>query len=121
MNNWDGIHLSDSRNSIISNCSINLNGLYGLRIYDFYGINFNNKVFHNHFSNNNNAYDEAINYWDNGYPSGGNYWGDDYEGVDVYPLDGIGDTPYTIDGGGDSEDTFPLMNPWNGTSPLNIS
>jgi hypothetical protein len=58
------------------------------------------------------------NSWDDGYPSGGNYWSD-YTGIDNCsgPLqnvcpdpDGIGDTPYVIDG--DSQDRYPLMTPF---------
>jgi hypothetical protein len=48
---------------------------------------------------------------------GGNYWSD-YGGIDlnstpnqdVPPPDGIGDTPYVIDA--DSQDNYPLMNPF---------
>lgn len=77
------------------------------------------KVFHNNFVNN---YYQATSYsindeWDNGYPSGGNYWSD-YNGNDsrsgAYQnetgSDGIGDTPYTIDG--NSTDRYPLMHPF---------
>ncbi len=57
------------------------------------------------------------NVWDDDYPSGGNWWSD-YGGVDrcsgpnqdICPSpDGIGDTPYVLDG--DSRDRFPLMQP----------
>jgi hypothetical protein len=52
-----------------------------------------------------------------GYPSGGNYWSD-YNGKDVYSgpcqnvtgSDGIGDTPYVIDG--DNRDNYPIMKPY---------
>ena len=38
----------------------------------------------------------------------GNYWGDDYTGTDANG-DGIGDTPYSIQG---DNDNYPLMQPW---------
>ncbi len=56
--------------------------------------------------------------WDAGYPAGGNYWSN-YPGVDrcggvdqksCQGGDGIGDTPYTIDGG--DIDRYPLMAPF---------
>jgi|GEM_PF-2758415 len=67
--------------------------------------------------------------WSRGYPEGGNYWSD-YAGTDRCsgPLqnactapDGIGDTPYPINGG--PQDGYPLMRPRN-TLPiasLNVS
>ncbi len=80
----------------------------------------NGSVYHNNFINNAiQAQDDGSTVlWDNGYPSGGNYWSD-YGGVDVNtgPLqdqpgaDGLGDTPYIIDG--DSSDMYPLITPWN--------
>jgi len=66
-----------------------------------------NIIYHNNFINNTyQAYSEAsTNTWDDGYPSGGNYWSN-YTGVDLN-YDGIGDTPYVIDG--DNQDNYPLM------------
>jgi parallel beta-helix repeat protein len=56
------------------------------------------------------------------YPSGGNYWSD-YTGADLYMgpyqnetgSDGIGDTPYIIDG--NNKDNYPLMGP---SGPLTL-
>ncbi|HTT35004.1 MAG TPA: right-handed parallel beta-helix repeat-containing protein [Thermoplasmata archaeon] len=54
--------------------------------------------------------------WNADYPVGGNYW-TAYAGSDLYSgpgqnvggADGIGDSPYTIDG---ATDEYPLMTPW---------
>lgn len=126
-NSWDGIYLEKSNKCNISGNIISYNSPAGIIILtssnstinnnnitnNEVGINLTNSVsfqiYHNNFINN---IDQAIddngneNTWDNGYPSGGNYWAD-YTGIDS-DLDGIGDTPYVIDG--DSQDRFPLLN-----------
>ncbi len=78
----------------------------------------NATIYHNNFIDNTlQAIDDgSAVLWDNGYPSGGNYWSD-YGGVDLMSgslqdqagSDGIGDTPYIIDG--DSLDRYPYMAP----------
>jgi len=83
------------------------------------GTSGNTTLFHNNIVDNTvQAYDYGISDdWNVSYPVGGNYWSD-YTGVDLYSgpyqnepgWDGIGDTPYTIDG--DSEDRYPLMEPY---------
>jgi hypothetical protein len=81
-------------------------------------------IYHNHLNNRKNAYDGESNIWDNGYPSGGNYWSD-YPGSDIYSgheqnepgSDGIGDTPYIIDG--NSRDNFPFIGIY--IPPISIS
>lgn len=72
----------------------------------------NNTFYHNDITNNTmQVYVlSAVNRWDNGYPSGGNYWSD-YTGADAN-CDGIGDTPYVIDG--NNVDNHPLMKPYAG-------
>jgi nitrous oxidase accessory protein len=73
----------------------------------------NNTFYHNTFINNKGtvAYKDGefvtSNFWDNG--SEGNYW-DDYNGTDSN-RDGIGDTPYIING--DNIDNYPLMFPFD--------
>jgi nitrous oxidase accessory protein len=74
----------------------------------------NNTFYHNNFINNNNTiYVENANltaksnFWDNG--KEGNYW-DDYNGTDAN-RDGIGDTPYIING--ENVDNYPLMAPYD--------
>ena len=58
-------------------------------------------------------------FWNSGYPIGGNYWSH-LNVTDIYSgpyqnesgSDGIGDTPYVIDGS--NQDNYPLMNLyWN--------
>ncbi|MCK4444570.1 MAG: right-handed parallel beta-helix repeat-containing protein, partial [Thermoplasmata archaeon] len=105
-----------SNNNTIANNTISSNGLYGIYVRH----SFDNTVYHNRFINNSEQafnHVNCSNQWDNGYPMGGNYWSD-YTGTDGWsgPLqnilgsDGIGDSPYDIQGGFD-EDRYPLMSP----------
>jgi parallel beta-helix repeat protein len=116
-NNSIRIHNSHFNNISNNNIILNDNGI------KCRGGSSNNIIYHNNFVDNGvNAIDEDSNTWDDGYPSGGNYWSD-YAGVDIYHgvnqdilgSDGIGDTPYVFSGNSDS---YPLMNPWNGISPV---
>ena len=120
-NNWAGIRLDDyCNNNSISRNNIANNG-YGIWLW----YSSNNIIYHNNFIDNSwpvivdpSGY---ANVWDDGYPSGGNCWSD-YTGMDLYwgpyqnktGSDGIGDTPYVIDG--NNRDNYPLMSPyeyWN--------
>jgi parallel beta-helix repeat protein len=103
--------------NVITDCTI-YNNSAGIVICIY---SYDNIVYHNNLINNTqNAYDECSDTWDNGYPSGGNFWSD-YTGVDEYSgpeqdipgSDGIGDTPYIIQGyyGPNEIDRYPLMNP----------
>jgi len=100
-----GIHLDSSSNSSVSGNNIT-NNEYGISICS----SSDNNVYHNNFVENTLQVHSAgsINVWDDGYPSGGNYWSD-YNGADVN-RDGIGDTPYIIDG--NNRDNHPLMTPY---------
>ena len=109
--NRAGIMFAYTTNSTIRNNTIT-NNWYGIYLYE----SSNNKIYHNNFITN--IYQAisrwSINVWHDGYPSGGNFWSD-YTGVDLYSgpyqnmtgSDGIGDTPYRIDGS--NWDIYPLM------------
>ncbi len=102
-NYFAGIYLWNSHNFLISGNYISNSSSYGI-IIDY--LSSNNTVYNNTLIENNiNAFDDGgINFWDNGVI--GNHW-DDYSGVDSND-DGIGDSPYTINGGAGSIDNFPI-------------
>jgi parallel beta-helix repeat protein len=119
--NW-GIWLgAGSHNVFYENHIANYRGYDGWGVALGFGTNgthnslvgTNNTFYHNIFTNNNkNVYDSwnnltAPNFWDN--DEEGNYW-DDYNGTDDN-RDGIGDTPYVING--DNIDYYPLMEPFD--------
>jgi parallel beta-helix repeat protein len=124
-NHGYGVYLYSSNNNTITNNTASSNKLYGIYLRD----SSDNSIFHNNIINNTNqAYDNKNNgnQWDNGYPLGGNYWSD-YIGIDNFKgpnqdipdSDGIGDTPYIIDG--DSQDKYPLMVPFTNRTFNNSS
>lgn len=121
-NGAEGIHLDSDdykvkKNAIIYNqIGINLMGL-NCEIFsnsfnrsDVNGIYANsqsrgNKIYLNTFYKNYlNARENGHNTWDNYDLEKGNYW-DDYNEIDKYPKDGIGDTSYTTGG---VMDRFPI-------------
>jgi len=117
-NTLDGIGLYYCSNNTVSGNNATANS-YGI----YLSSSSNTTLYHNNFMNNTHqAYSfNSNNTWDNGYPSGGNYWSD-YNGTDLYrgphqnetASDGIGDTPYSIDG--NNRDNYPLMQPWSAHS-----
>ncbi len=112
--NQYGIRASFSNRNRIVNNSV-ANNTYGVYLFS----SSNNEVYHNTFLDNvQQGYGNTnASQWDNGYPSGGNHW-NDYTGVDERSgpgqdepgSDGIGDTPYIIDGV--NQDRYPLMSPF---------
>ena len=114
-NNWEGIYLYgfSSKNTITGN-TVSNNYPEGI-----YSSGSDNLIYLNNFINNtdnvhSSTYYESTNIWNSTeeitYYNGkytnylGNYW-DDYTGSDKNN-DGIGDTPYNIDG---DKDYYPLM------------
>jgi nitrous oxidase accessory protein NosD len=73
----------------------------------------NNTFYRNNFVDNSmNVQAYGDNVWYNG--SLGNFWSD-YDGADV-DGDGIGDTPYIVDGDANLRDHYPLMVPFDVSS-----
>ncbi|MBI9039280.1 MAG: right-handed parallel beta-helix repeat-containing protein [Bacteroidales bacterium] len=121
-NDGNGVLFDQSSDNLFSANIIMNNYCFGVKILN--GSN-NNNLFHNDLLNNGqNAFDECLNIWDDFYPSGGNFW-DDYIGEDNFSgvgqnipgSDGIGDTPYLIQGD-NNIDNYPLMETFSNINPL---
>ncbi|GAG90251.1 unnamed protein product, partial [marine sediment metagenome] len=103
-----GIYLLNSSYTTIRDNNIEDNYEYGVYLEGSHSeISRSILIYGNYFESNliENAYDNVNNTsWDNS--SIGNYW-NDYPGVDAND-DGIGDTPYSINGSAGSFDNFPI-------------
>ncbi|RJS71737.1 hypothetical protein CW714_05295, partial [Methanophagales archaeon] len=119
-NNWGisiyegGISLYESNNNIISENNISSNNWFGISLW----YSSDNIIYMNNFINNTESvYSfDSTNIWNSTSQMTytyegrtytnylGNYWSD-YKGSDA-DEDGIGDTPYSIDG---DKDNYPLM------------
>lgn len=137
-NSYEGLYLDylDSLTTVTGNDATNSSYVYFYSSYllnvsgnnflrdgllqidaDTLGLFFHNDINSSSFSA---ASDSLEGSWNAPYPVGGNYW-TGYGGPDAYSgpsqnvpgSDGIGDTPYTLDG---QVDQYPLMQPW--TNPV---
>jgi parallel beta-helix repeat protein len=116
-----GIQLSDSSDSNIFFENSIVDNSFGIRFISLPDSLpcSGNKFYHNNLANNAQQVELSTSsaiatVWDDGYPSGGNYWSD-YNGADLHNgphqdvtgSDGVGDTPYVIDGV--NQDNYPFM------------
>jgi len=114
LDNDKGIRIEDNSNyNMILQNVIENNFDYGAFVIANSRDSLGNFFYHNTFNNTAyNAYDNGTGtLWDNGVI--GNFWSD-YGGVDANN-DGIGDTPYPVDGEAGSMDNYPIV---DNTAPI---
>ena len=109
----EGFYILSSSNNTLVNNTVSSSTISSIRLFS----SSHNRIIDNAFvASSNQPYDDnQTNEWDDGYPAGGNYWSD-YAGNDNMSgpnqnelgSDGIGDTPYDIEGGV-NRDRYPLM------------
>ena len=104
----NGIRIEESQFNTVKENTIFSNLEYGINVEFSQSYQTeNNEVYLNDFVCNSIQAkdDDDNNHWDNGIT--GNFWSD-YNGTDS-DVNGIGDTPYYIEGSAGSQDRFPLM------------
>jgi parallel beta-helix repeat protein len=104
--NGAGVYLWSSANNTLTGNNL-ANNDYGVVLV----YSSDNKILGNSLMDNPTQAlnEDCHNIWNDGYPSGGNHWSD-YNGTDS-DHDGVGDSPYTIDG--NNSDEHPLMGTFN--------
>jgi len=118
-NNGIGMWVYRSHHNTIVSNNISYNHAYGMML----NWSQDNLIYHNYFIENSIQVlsDPGLSYtntWDDGYPSGGNFWSD-YSLLDMMSgpdqsqpgSDGIGDTPYLIEGSTERDD-YPILDPF---------
>jgi nitrous oxidase accessory protein NosD len=119
-----GMSMIMSQSNEISYNSIESNSGLGISLEMCLGGGDSNVFHHNNFVSNHGGQVQAsdigggVDYWYESTGEEGNYWSD-YTGSDD-DGDGIGDTPYYIEGG-ESQDLYPLMEPLQSTIQGGIS
>lgn len=121
-NNTAGLLLQDSDDCVITSNDVEDNSGAGFAIIENDGNSQNNTIYGNDFDTNAilNAQDNgSLNVWDDGVGSG-NEWDDAFSSQGIVDLDddGIGDTPYDINGTAGAQDNYPILDDGDDIAPV---